>query len=193
MFVAFALVAVAVLYRVAIAISGIGESLGAFNFAPLGAIALCGAVYLPRRIALVVPLVALALSDVVLNGMHYHAPLLSWEMGVRYAALAMSGVLGVWVRSRPGMLRLLGASVAGSLLFYATTNTASWWTDAGYAKTWAGWVQALTLGLPGYPPTFAFYRNTLAGDLLFTLLFAGCMALGARAVAAREAASGVRA
>ena len=44
-----------------------------------------------------------------------------------------------------------------------------------YAKTGAGWLQALTSGLPGYPSTLLFFRNTAASDLLFTLLFAACM------------------
>ena len=45
-----------------------------------------------------------------------------------------------------------------------------------YAKTFAGWVQALTTGLPGYPPTIAFFRNTVISDTLFTAIFIACMA-----------------
>ncbi|MEO6786006.1 MAG: DUF6580 family putative transport protein, partial [Chthoniobacteraceae bacterium] len=47
--------------------------------------------------------------------------------------------------------------------------------EPGYAKTAAGWLQSLTVGLPGYPPTWIFYRNTLAGDMLFAVLFLMCM------------------
>jgi len=55
------------------------------------------------------------------------------------------------------------------------TNTQSWAGDAFYAKTLAGWWQALTIGHPEYPPTIFFFRNTLFGDLMFTGLFAGIM------------------
>ncbi len=33
--------------------------------------------------------------------------------------------------------------------------------------------QALFTGLPGYPPSWEFFRNTLLGGGLFTALFAG--------------------
>jgi len=65
---------------------------------------------------------------------------------------------------------------AGSAIFYVVTNTGSWLSDPGYAKTAAGWVEALTTGLPGYLPTWMFFRATLASDLLFTGIFIGCMA-----------------
>jgi hypothetical protein len=32
-------------------------------------------------------------------------------------------------------------------------------------------LQALTTGLPGYPPTWTFFRNSLIGDLLFAAFF----------------------
>jgi hypothetical protein len=33
----------------------------------------------------------------------------------------------------------------------------------------------MTVGLPGFPPTLLFFRNSLVSDLLFTGLFAGAM------------------
>jgi hypothetical protein len=47
--------------------------------------------------------------------------------------------------------------------------------DVAYARTAAGWWQAMTVGLPGFPPTLLFFRNSLVSDLLFTGLFAGAM------------------
>ena len=49
--------------------------------------------------------------------------------------------------------------------------------DPGYPKTLAGWLQALTTGLPGYPPTWTFFRNSFLSGGLFTGLFAGAMKL----------------
>ncbi len=71
----------------------------------------------------------------------------------------------------------LPASVLASLSFSIITNTGSWLTDAGYAKTFAGWSQALITGLPGYAPTWTFFRSTFVSDLLFTALFVLCMAV----------------
>jgi hypothetical protein len=62
------------------------------------------------------------------------------------------------------------------VIFYIVTNTSSWLTWPGYSRTFSGWVQALTTGLPGYPPTWMFFRSTLVSDLLFSALFVFCMA-----------------
>jgi hypothetical protein len=70
---------------------------------------------------------------------------------------------------------ILPAVLGGSFFFYLTTNTASWLYEPGYAKTATGWLQALTTGLPGYAPTWTFYRNTLVSDLLFTAIFLACI------------------
>jgi hypothetical protein len=74
---------------------------------------------------------------------------------------------------------LLSASLAGSVLFYLITNAFSWLSDPGYAKNFAGLIQALTVGLPQYSatPTWMFFRNSVAGDLVFTGLFLLCMNL----------------
>jgi hypothetical protein len=61
------------------------------------------------------------------------------------------------------------------MLFYLVTNTASWLSLPDYEKTWAGWIQALTKGLPGLPQTWEFFRNTLISGGLFTGLFVGAM------------------
>jgi hypothetical protein len=60
------------------------------------------------------------------------------------------------------------------------TNTQSWWTDLGYAKTAAGWWQALTVGHPEFPPTLLFFRHSLVSDLVFTAAFVLVMEYRAR-------------
>jgi hypothetical protein len=55
-------------------------------------------------------------------------------------------------------------------LFYFASNTLAWAHDPDYAKSLAGWWQANTVGLPGYPPTWTFLRNALAGDMVFVVL-----------------------
>lgn len=166
------LFAVAVGWRLAVAFSGKTEWL---NFAPLAAIALCGAICLPRRTALALPLAALLASDLVLNA-HYGAPLVSPEMAMRYIALALAGGIGLLLRPRPALPRVLGGSLAASVLFYFLTNAASWIGNPFYPQTPGGLAQALWSGRPGFPPTWMFFRNTLCSDVVFTALFLGCMA-----------------
>ena len=173
---AFILILAAVAYRIVTGLAIISGSTWLSNFAPLAAIALCGAVYFPPKLKFTAPLVALFLSDVVLN-VYYGAPLLVPLIVCRYFALALVGWLGLAIATQPSWKTLLPASLAGSTFFYVITNTFSWLSDPGYAKNFAGLIQALTVGLPQYSatPTWMFFRNSVVSDLLFTGLFVLCM------------------
>jgi len=174
---ALILVVLAVVYRIATAIivQG-GGSAWLSNFAPLAAIALCGAIYFPRKYKFAVPFAALLLSDLVLD-VYYKASLLEPLILCRYFAFALVGLLGLAISRRPSLMKIVPASLAGSALFYGVTNFFSWLTDPGYFKNFAGLIQALTVGLPQYSatPTWMFFRNSLVSDLLFTLVFVACM------------------
>ena len=167
------LFAAAIAWRLAVAFSGAVWTMG--NFAPLAAIALCGAIYFPKRLALILPLAMLFVSDLVLNA-HYHAALINIEMAGHLAALAMVGGIGLMLRERPRAGLIFGGSVASSVIFYLVTNVVSWISNPVYAKNGAGLAQALWTGVPGWPPTWMFFRNTLVSDLLFTGLFLLCHA-----------------
>ncbi len=148
------------------------------NFAPFAAIAFCGAVYFRDKRLWLLPFAGLCLTDLYVNWFYareygYH---LEWTGYVaRVISFAAGLGLGWWVSTRKSWLWLLNGSLLGALVFYFITDTLSWWSDAFYAKTLAGWWQALTIGHPEYPPTIYFFRNTLFGDLMFSGLFAGVM------------------
>ncbi len=186
MLVAVLLICAAVAYRLVLAFTGGQHDIGAWNFAPLAAISLCGGIYLPRRLAAIVPLSILLISDLLLN-FHYGVPLFHGEIVVRYVALGLVVVLGLIIRKHPALWRVLAASVAGSTLFYILTNTGSWLFSPIYARTFSGWLQALTVGEPGWPSTTLFFRNSVVSDLLFTLLFvASCQFAKSRSVETTE-------
>jgi hypothetical protein len=185
---ALILILAAVVYRIVTGLAIISGSTGLSNFAPLAAIALCGAVYFPTRLKFTLPLLALFLSDVVLN-MHYSAPLLAPEIVCRYFALGLVGWLGLAMVKSPSWKTMLPAAFAGSTLFYVITNVFSWLSEPGYVKNFAGLIQALTIGLPQYSatPTWMFFRNSLVSDLLFTGLFVLCVNYARRSERARAA------
>ena len=168
------LILAAVAFRIVMALFVQSDSTWLSNFAPLAAIALCGAAYFPQKFKFTVPLLALFVSDVVLN-LHYGASLLDPLIFGRYLALVVVGCIGLLVAQRPSFKTLLPASIAGSFIFYVITNAFSWLSDPGYVKNFAGLVQALTVGLPGYAPTWMFFRNSLVSDLFFTAIFVLCM------------------
>ncbi len=169
------LVLVAVVYRIAAAV--VVQHWGAgwlSNFAPLAAIALCGAIYFPRKYKFAVPFAALLVSDLALD-FYYGASLADPLILCRYVAFGLVGLLGLAISRRASLSTIIPASLVGSTLFYGVTNFFSWLTDPGYAKNFAGLVQSLTVGLPQYTPTWMFFRNSLVSDLFFTLLFVACM------------------
>lgn len=159
-----ALIAAAAVYRVVSATAFPGLP----NFSPVMAMAFCGAFFLPASMAYFVPLAAILISDIVLAILIGY-PALSFGaaagwMCVGFAVLTGRRLAG---RGNRGAVALLGGLLANSFFFYFITNTASWLGNPAYAKNAGGLMQSLTVGLPGYPPTWMFFRNSLISDLLF--------------------------
>jgi energy-coupling factor transporter transmembrane protein EcfT len=161
------------------------------NFSAAYAIVFCAGLYLPGRLGWIVPLAVLAGSDLVISLFFYRGIPFSWQGFLAAQCpnyLAYAGL--IWLGRKLGSKRrwwmLLGGGIAGAILFYLVTNTASWITLA-YAKTLAGWIQALTTGFPAHPPTWEFFRNTLLSGGLFTGLFVAAMKLTAESKAEKEA------
>ncbi|MBI4324227.1 MAG: hypothetical protein HY674_03095 [Chloroflexi bacterium] len=157
------------------------------NFSAVYGLVFCAAVYFPGKLAWFLPLVTLLVTDVIMNLFYYHADLVSGYMLVNY--LAYGGILwlGRQFSARSSWLSLLSGGLLGAILFYLVTNTAAWMQNPEYAKTLAGWIQALTIGTPGWPHTWEFFRNTLLSGGLFTGLFAGAMKLSEAAEEAEQA------
>jgi hypothetical protein len=157
------------------------------NFSPMAALCLCVAACFPRKWAIVLPFVVLLGTDFLLNwhfsNVQLHATqaqlgqpareftFLSIELLAKTLAFVAIAAFGWQLRQQPRAKVLLPAAIGSSIFFYFVTNTAAWLSDPGYTGSFAGWAQALTTGLPQYPPTWQFYRNTFASDMLFTLLF----------------------
>src|SRR5207237_7784847 len=142
---ALILILAAVAYRIAAALLIHSGSTWLSNFAPLAAIALCGAAYFPARLKFSVPLGALFISDLFLN-YYYGATLIDAHIFGRYLALILVGCLGLLLQNRASLKTLLPASVLGSAIFYLITKAFSWLCDPGYAKNVAGLKHSLTVG-----------------------------------------------
>ena len=184
---AILLIISAVAYRIATGLLITSGSGWLSNFAPLAAIVLCSAAYLPARYKFTLPFIALFVSDVILNR-HYNYPIVDLHVLSHYIAFAFVALIGFALRNRASLKTLLPASIVGSTIFYVFTNTFAWATDPGYAKTLGGLFQALTIGLPQFSatPTWMFFRNSLLSDLFFTALFVLCMHVGRKPATLRE-------
>lgn len=136
------------------------------NFSPIAALALfAGASFASKRAALLVPLVALFLSDLVL-GFYPLAP-------VVYGSFALIACLGFWLRPRQSAVHIGTTAFAGAVLFFVLTNFGVWAFGNWYPRTWAGLAACFVAAIP-------FFRNTLASDLCYTALLFGVLALAQR-------------
>jgi|SRR5436190_24355135 len=187
---ALLLIVAAVAYRIVTGLAIISGSTALSNFAPLAAIALCAAAYFPTKFKFTVPMIALLISDVVLN-VSYGFSLFSPFVISHYIGFALVGGLGWLLRNRASFKTLLPASIAASVIFYIVTCAVSWVFDPGYVKNFAGLIQALTVGLPQYSgtPSWMFFRNSVVSDVLFTGLFILCFHLGRATEPARRVTS----
>lgn len=149
-----------------------------WNVTPFVAVALAaGALFPGRLLAASVPLVALALGNVALPG--YSSP---WLAAVVYAATAFPVLLGR-AATRGRWPAVIGAALAGSLVFFLATNLAHWALTTDYPHTAAGLAACFTAALPFFRPL---------EDLAWTGIVFGGLAAADRigaASAARTAAT----
>jgi hypothetical protein len=144
------------------------------SFTPLGASLLFFGAKMPRKQAWI-PVALFAMVDIIQNyrqGYAFSGDLLvSW---VFYAAIVGMGML---LTSKISPARVAAASLASSVGFFVVSNFAVWAGGAlaMYPRTFAGLVECYAAAIP-------FFRNSLAGDLVFAGAFFGVSAL----VAARE-------
>ena len=142
------------------------------NFVPMGSLALFAGARLPRRVALAVPLAALALSDFLLD-FPAGRPALTLVRLVDYAAFAAIVVLGAAAARTVRAPRLAALTAASSVLFFGASNFAVWAGDGLYPPTAAGLAACYAAALP-------FFWRTLAADLVGAALFFGIDALARR-------------
>jgi hypothetical protein len=141
---------------------------GSFNFTPVAASLLFFGARMPRKQAWI-PVTLFIASDVLLSRFAYGYPLsvsdlVTWSW---YAAIVLLGSL---LASNANPLRVVSASLAASLSFFAVSNFAVWGIWNMYPKTLSGLAACYTMAIP-------FFRNTVASDLVFAGAFFGLAAL----------------
>ena len=135
------------------------------NFTPVEAIGLFGGAYLAdRRLAFVVPLVAMALADLVL-GLHSGMPVI-------YGLIAFNVWLGLRLGPNPAAGRVAVFGLLAASVFFLVSNFAVWAMGAGhyYTPDLAGLISCFTLALP-------FFGYSLLGMAVYSTILFGGMAL----------------
>ena len=146
------------------------------NFTAVGAVALFGGAYLSKRMAFIIPVVALFISDLFLNNLIYARLYPEFYDGFMlfnvkglpvYGAFIAVILIGMFFIKKATIKNVLGSAVLASVVFFLITNFAVWAGSVIYPKSLAGLLACYTAAVP-------FFWNTLLGNVVFvTVLFGG--------------------
>jgi hypothetical protein len=128
------------------------------NFAPIGALAIMSGSLLPKKYAFFLPLIVMLASDYFI-GFYEIKIMLSV-----YLSFLLYVVLGNFLGKNENFRKLTVGTFFGALLFFLITNFAVWAFSPWYSKDISGLLLSYTLALP-------FFKNTILGDLFYTLTF----------------------
>lgn len=146
-----------------------------YNFAPITAMALFGGAHFSdKRKAFLVPLLAMLLSDLILG---WHA-----TMPFVYLSFALIVLMGRQLVEHKSVVRIAGATLASSALFFLITNFGVWAVESLYPKTAVGLMTCYAAALP-------FFQMTLLGDALYTAALFGVFALANKWIPALQETS----
>ena len=138
------------------------------NVTPVGAIALFGGCYFKERWkAFLVPLLTLALSDLLLNRLLYFDHWTFYYSGVIwiYGSFALMVIIGQFIK-KVSVLQVSLAGIAGALTHYVVADFGVWTSGVLYTLDMNGFLQCYYLALP-------FLRNMLIGNLVFCAVLFG--------------------
>ncbi len=127
------------------------------NFTPIAAIALFSGVYLNKKYAFIIPILAMLLSDIIIG---FHSGIV-WV----YGSFVIIAFMGLWLKQRKNILAIAGTTLVSSVLFFVVTNFGVW-AGGMYGYTFNGLLECYTMAIP-------FFRNSVAGDLFYVALMFG--------------------
>lgn len=144
------------------------------NFSPIAAMGLFGGALLSRKwMAILLPLIAIWVSDIILNNTLYahmnEGFTLFYEgWAWQYGSYVLITLLGMFVLNKNvSVLKLTGTSLAASALFFLLSNFGTWASGVLYPMDMTGLAMCYAAGLP-------FLKGTVMGDLFYTgVLFGG--------------------
>ena len=140
------------------------------NFAPLGGMALFGGYYFSKKWqAFALAAGSWWVADLILNNVVYKQwfPNFTWiSSSFIFVAISLFAIilLSKALIKKPTLLNVVCGSVLGSVIFFIVSNFGAFLEL--YPKNLAGLSAAYMAGIP-------FFKNTLAGDILYSLIIFG--------------------
>ena len=137
------------------------------SFSPLIAMALFGgAVITDKKLAFLLPLAAIFLSDVLFEVFNIAPGFYGWGQVVNYGLLALVTLIGFNLK-KLSVLNIAGYTIASCLIFYFLSNTSLFFLSPGYyPRNFAGYIECLVAGLP-------FLKASFISTGCYSILFFG--------------------
>lgn len=142
------------------------------NFTAIGAVALFGAtIFKNRWLAFGLPLVALFLSDLVINNLIYSSFQngFTWFTGgfaFIYGGFILTALIGRYGVNHRSFKGLTLGTLSSAVVFYLLTNFGVWLSNPMYTQDFSGLMASYAAGLP-------FLANQAAGTIFYSALLFG--------------------
>lgn len=159
------------------------NEIGLWNFNAIGAAALFGGIVLKdKRLAYVIPLLSLFLSDVFLQcftSIHALDRNYLGQLLFVYGAFLLITWIGTLIK-KVNVPTLLLSSIGTGVVFFLISNLGTFLTTDLYPKTGAGLLACYAAGIPFYQSDnmfSSFALNGLMGNVFFTAVLFGAWTL----------------
>ena len=137
-----------------------------FNMTPLIAIVLfAGAKFENKKLAFIIPMLTLFLSDVIISYMNNY-PLLHSTILFTYGTVWLIVLLGTVLKGKFNIGKTAGITLLASLLFFVISNFGVWLFSNMYTLNLEGLINCYVMAIP-------FNKFSWAGDLIFSFALFG--------------------
>ncbi len=146
-----------------------------YNFTPIGALGIFGGTTIKdKKYALIFPLGALLLSDIMLQLFTRTPGFYGWEQSFVYGAIILTTYLATRIKT-VNVVNVGLACIWTSAIFFLLSNFGTWVAHYYYPHTFAGLMQCYAAAIPFYQgdPASSFALNLVLGNIFYTAVMFG--------------------
>jgi hypothetical protein len=157
----------------------VSNELQLWNFTAIGASALFGGVVIRnKRLAYIVPLATLFLTDVIFQLFTNIQGFYGAQMFFVYGAFLLITLIGTQLK-RVNALTVLLASIGTGILFFLISNAGVWAVSGMYPRTFGGLMTCYAAAIPFFRNDLFgnFFLNTIMGSVFYSAVLFGLYAL----------------
>tara|TARA_Y100001970_G_C14197217_1_gene838825 strand:- start:1159 stop:1707 length:549 start_codon:yes stop_codon:yes gene_type:complete len=133
------------------------------NFTPIIAVVLFSSMMFRSKLYIAIPIVALLISDFMLQYQAGYQYMFSSVFFWTYGALFLIFLLSFFYMKDITFKNVLLKSFLGAMIFFLISNFGVWIMSPGYPLNFSGLISCYTAAIP-------FFRNTLSSTIIYSLI-----------------------